>query len=331
MSNISQNLFRQTISFCPECYKRIPAVVFIEADGVWMKKTCSEHGESVTMVERDPVFYSQIMKSGAQTIYPGYFIDVTEKCNLNCKYCYYPTNNKTKDKTIDAIAQNALIHGQLAPFILTGGEPTLRSDLSEIILTLQKIGPVELLTNGTGIKDLEKFGTLLNGDVFNINLSVHPEIKDDNLRVLELFRQCRKKIESILVVVDKVDQIDNVIDLCDEYRDVICATRIKAATKVWNEQSPNNKIFVSDLYNYITSRWGAKMTWWRPNKTSFVTTELNGIYHMLVSWYDAGNVDIADIACAPYYQAKTGETLNILTAMLVNEGILKGWLNGEKI
>ena len=335
MSNSLSSLFRQTISYCPECYKKVPAFIFLTDSGALMEKHCSEHGRFEALVERDVNFYLQAINSPASTIYPGYFIDVTKKCNLKCAHCYYPVENKGVDISKEAIYQDALVHRGAAPFILTGGEPTLRDDLAELITGLQGIGPVELLTNGTGLNEstMEQLSPLLVRDgMASINLSIHPEINTDNIRVLELCRSMGIKLESVLFVVERPEEMDRIIDLCIEYPDVICATRIKAATRVWNDQSSENKLFVSDLLKYISdpAQWGAKVTWWRHNKVSFVTTELNGIYHMLVSWYDVGNVDLLDISCPPYYQAQTGETLNILTAMLVNEGMQKGWLNGNR-
>lgn len=299
-----------------------------------MHKFCTDHGETVSMVERDVQFYLQCAQSQAPTIYSGYFIDVTEKCNLKCKHCYYPVDNKKKDRSIDSIVQDALLHRNMAPFILTGGEPTLRNDLPEIIKQLKQIGPVELLTNGSGLNKelLEKILPMLqSGNVAAINLSRHLEIENDNYRVFELFRELKVKFESVLFVIDSLEDVHDVINLCDGWSDVISATRIKAATRVWNDHTAKEKIFVSDMLKFITENYNASPVWWRHNKVSFFNTELNGIMHMLVSWYDANNVDLIDINCAPYYQPKTGETMNILSAMLINEGIQKGWVNGNRI
>ena len=218
----------------------------------------------------------------------------------------------------------------LAPFILTGGEPTLRCDLMDIIVDLQNFGAVELLTNGTGINETNicELSELLRVvDRTSISLSIHPEIMDDNLRVIDLFRSRGLKMEGILWVIDDLSQIDKIIEFCETHKDVICSCRIKAATRVWNDQKSEKKIFVSDMLKYMKTK-GAIVTWWRQNKVSFVTVELNGFHYMLVSWYDAENIDMLDINCAPYYRAKTGEVMNILTAMVINEGIGKGYLNG---
>ena len=62
---------------------------------------------------------------------------------------------------------------------------------------------------------------------------------------------------------------------------------------------------------------------------AFFNFALDGVYYMLVSWYDAENVDLLDIACPPFYRARNGQVENIVTACLINEGMSKGWLNGR--
>src|SRR4030042_2995064 len=92
---------RSTLSLCPKCYKRIPAGIYVDDEQfVIMQKTCSEHGDFKSVVERSAQFYAQCSNAGARTIYGGHFIDITRRCNLACKHCYFPVNNKTKDRSM---------------------------------------------------------------------------------------------------------------------------------------------------------------------------------------------------------------------------------------
>ena len=322
---------KETISFCSTCYKRIPAKLYIEKNGsVTIKKRCPEHGKTKSMVERNSEYYLQCMSSEAKNIYNGYFIDVTEKCNMNCKYCYFKTSNR-QDPSINSIFQECKICFNLRPFILHGGEPTMRDDLPELIEALQKIARVELLTNGSGL--MKRFDDLaehiVSDGMARINLSIHnPKI---DIEILEEMRRRKIKIESILWVIDDISQIDEVIDFSSEYADVVESVRIKAATKLWNEQKPESKIFVSDMLNYIKSRYDCEPIWWRNNKTSFFNLRIGTVYYMLVSWYDVENIDILDIMCPPMYRARNGQIENIVTACIINEGMQKGYLNGRKL
>ncbi len=322
-------IVKQTKSLCPECYKEIPAVIDVD-EHVNIIKKCSEHGEFIAMVERDPAYYMQCLNAGANNIYNGYFLDVTEKCNLKCQYCFYRTTTR-EDQTVEALKSEAMINAHRAPIILTGGEPSMRKDLPEIIAEISQIAPVELLTNGTNL-DLDNVLPLLtngNGTV-NINLSIHDEAHGADLRLISHVAEKGLKLESVLFVIDSLEQIDGILAFGSKYKHVIEAIRIKAATKLWNEQKPDEKIFVSDMYN-IVKCYKPNVLWWRNNKTSFLNLELDGMFIMLVSWFDVENVDLLDIACPPFYRARNGQVENIVTACLINEGMDKGQLNGRMI
>lgn len=325
-------IVKKTISLCPTCYRQVPAAIDIRAEGVFLTKECPEHGLSGAMVERSPEYYMQCLQAGATNIYNGYFLDVTERCNLKCRYCYYGTSN-APSPSIEALRSEAMINAPRAPIILTGGEPSLRGDLPELIHEIQQIAPVELLTNGTGLDDacLDEIIPLLNAhtNVASINLSIHAEANGQDLNLIERISERGKKLESVLFVIDSLDQIEGVLSFGARHKDSIEAIRIKAATRLWSEKKPTEKIFVSDMWDHV-QKHNPTPLWWRNNKTSFFNFGMDGVYYMLVSWYDIENVDLLDIACPPFYRAKNGQIENIVTACLINEGMSKGWLNGRE-
>lgn len=330
------NIIRKTLSFCPTCYRWLMAGICFKDDKVVMVKHCPEHGTFESVVENDIEYWSQAMASGATNIYNGYFLDVTRRCNLACKYCFYDVDANSEDPSIESLVVDAGICAGMAPIILTGGEPTLRPDLPQVIATLQEITPhIELLTNGTGLTGdmLDAVLPLLTADnrVARINLSIHPESEGLDMDVIEKARKRDIKLESLLFVIDDLSQIDTIIRTCNEHRDVVEAVRIKAATRLWADDGPEKKIFVSDMLKYIQQRYDAVPMWWRNNKVSFFNLQIGSIYYMLVSWYDVTNIDIVDIKCPPYYRACTGMVDNIVTSNIINEGLYRGWLNGRKV
>jgi len=111
-------------------------------------------------------------------------LSVTESCNFRCSYClpdgYKPCGRKTN---LSPTEIQRLVRGFNALGVekvrLTGGEPTLRNDLLEVVAAIKEVDPaiqVAMTTNGHRLRallpDLRKAGL----DAINISLdSLNPE------------------------------------------------------------------------------------------------------------------------------------------------------------
>lgn len=103
-------------------------------------------------------------------------ISVTNLCNLNCKFCHNEGQLRTEEKDlsisdilfVSKIAQNRGYN----KFKITGGEPTLRSDLYELIHGLKNfgIGDVSMITNGINLKN--QINDLFMAGLDRINVSL---------------------------------------------------------------------------------------------------------------------------------------------------------------
>ncbi len=318
---------RLTDSLCPECYQVIPAVIREFEGAMWMDKRCSVHGNFFAMVERDAFWFYICDKLNCKNIYDGYLINITDRCNIICKYCYNKNDGKTR--SLEEIVKEAESNKALAPFILMDGEPTLHDDLPEILRILTKINKTFVITNGTRLCDEKYFDEicktgLLSGNKLDVGLSFHAESKGKDIEFLELCRSKKIIIDTALFVIDDIPQINAGLVLLRKYSDVIPNMRIKAASNLGNETRATNKIFVSDMINYLKRRGKTDLALSQFNKVSFGNVMHEGLYLMLVSWYDTQNVDLLDIACPPYYRSKDGKIYGLVTAELINEGIRKG-------
>ena len=174
----------QTESLCPECLKRIPAKIF-ERDGkVWIEKVCSEHGRvedlywgSYEMYEKAQRFAYEgrtvenpnITKSnpmcpndcGLCNIHTNHSalanMVITNRCDRNCWYCFFfaEKSGYVYEPTLEQIREmfRSIRREKPVPcnaVQLTGGEPTLREDLVEIIKIgkEENIDHVQLNTDG---------------------------------------------------------------------------------------------------------------------------------------------------------------------------------------
>jgi cyclic pyranopterin phosphate synthase len=93
-------------------------------------------------------------------------ISVTDRCNLRCVYCmpehgiaWMPQEQLLSFEQICDVARAAVeVHG-ITRFKLTGGEPTVRSRLCDLVMMLRRINGIEdlsLTTNGMRLADLAR-------------------------------------------------------------------------------------------------------------------------------------------------------------------------------
>ena len=177
-------------SLCPECKRTLNATVYSRNGKVFIKRKCPEHGvfdevywESVTEFERARK-YSHESKGvskfnvcatgnngsncpfdcGLCTNHHNHTalanIAVTNRCDLSCWYCFFyakegdPIYEPSIEK-IDEMLRSLRSQKPVAPnaIQLTGGEPTLRKDIIDIIKLVKKHGfeHVQLNTHGINL------------------------------------------------------------------------------------------------------------------------------------------------------------------------------------
>jgi len=318
-----------TKSLCPTCYKEITGLVSYNQDSVWMLKDCPEHGHFRAKIEDSIPWHLICRKDYRNNIYNGYMIDVTDVCDLGCKYCYRPLND-AGHRPVKELVIEAKSYRTFVPFILSGGEPTMHPDMPVIIEELVKLGPVSLLTNGVRLCDKEyldaliKSGISTDGKYLNIVLSIHKESGGKDLEFLGLCRDNGLKVASAIFVIDDIEEIDGIVETYRAFKDALASVRIRSAARIWNEDKPDGKIFVSSIINYLAGKGQIEIMAdaLHNNKTSYGNVLFEKELTFYPScWYDAANIDLNDIACPPYYKAKDGSVNNIVTSFLVNERI----------
>lgn len=182
MSDTNATSAHAGASLCPHCLERIPAIRVREGDSIFLVKTCPEHGEFKPLVWRgEPALETWARPKAAvhaATPHTGegrgcpfdcgicsehrqqsctVLIEVTSRCNLRCPFCFADSGSGLEpDPSQEALAErfrNALLKSGPQNIVqLSGGEPTVRDDLPEIISLGRELGFPYLQLNTNGVR-----------------------------------------------------------------------------------------------------------------------------------------------------------------------------------
>jgi hypothetical protein len=260
-----------TRGFCSICYQKVDARV-VERDGqAVIQKTCPDHGMTEGIVERDADLYRRIVaasRPAEPNPYPvrNLMMNITHGCNLNCHLCYVPNRDTSLDMPIEDVKE--CIRNYPGHFIvLSGGEPTLRPDVLEIIDYCCKMGKMSvLITNGLKLADKQFVQDLRSAGIGLINLSfnglkeeAYTEI--ENAKLLEIKKRALDNIGEVggiwmqlgftMVKGINDDQYGPVLRLGLERNHYIYHLRARVATGIGRSLGAKN-IFLSDFIEILS-------------------------------------------------------------------------------
>ena len=185
---MAEKLF-DTESLCPECLKKIPAWYEKDEQGVYICKECPEHGSYRVLFWRDVEMYEAWREQSvhaetkdlARPCLKGCpydcglcdeheggtctaILEVTYRCNMKCSVCFADTTKEQFDPDMNEIKtmfETARKNGGQCSVQLSGGEPTLRDDLPEIVAMGKSMGFGHLQVNTNGLRISEDYEYLL--------------------------------------------------------------------------------------------------------------------------------------------------------------------------
>jgi len=190
----------ETRALCPECLKVISATKFVEDGNVFIEKICPDHGKWKVKIWSGADHYKQLYDFAAVPKIPQKFktcatgncpegcglcdehmqhtclnvVEVTNRCNMNCPICFATANGCGYDyhPSIDEIKKSfqTVVDYVKSPRCvqLSGGEPTIRDDLPEIVKMAKDMGieHIEVNTNALRIsKDMDYLKQLKDAGV----------------------------------------------------------------------------------------------------------------------------------------------------------------------
>jgi uncharacterized radical SAM superfamily Fe-S cluster-containing enzyme len=321
---LGKKKIRQTKSVCPECKKVIEASILEENGKVIMEKDCPEHGNFRDIYWSDAELYRkfesfshigsgisnfQVSSSGNCPLDCGICsahetgtllanIDVTNRCNLSCPVCF--ANARVKGficepsfeeirKMMEALRKEEPTPCNAIQF--SGGEPTVRDDLPEIIELADELGfaQIQIASNGVRLaKSTEYCKRLKDSKLNTIYLSFdgitpEPYIENGGFNALPVKKKaienCRNCGPESIVLVPTLakgvndSQIAGIIHFAAENIDIVRGVNFQPIAftgRVDQSQREKKRITIPDLMKLVEEQtnWEISCSAWYP--VSFV-------------------------------------------------------------
>ncbi|MFN8528159.1 MAG: radical SAM protein [Anaerolineae bacterium] len=226
----AERFLSSTESVCPVCLSRIEARRVQVEDDVYLIKSCPEHGDFKTIVWRGQ---TPSFTDWARPKIPSYpsnpfttadrgcpfdcglcadhhqqtctaLIEVTQRCDLRCNFCFASAGTSSaldpNMAEIEFMFRRLIESGGTSANIqLSGGEPTLRDDLPEIIALGRSLGFkfIQLNTHGLRLaRDRDYVRRLKEAGLSSVFLQFDGT-DDDILKTIRGVRQLERKRAAI--------------------------------------------------------------------------------------------------------------------------------------
>jgi 7,8-dihydro-6-hydroxymethylpterin dimethyltransferase len=250
-------LIKKTRSLCPTCNKTVDAEISEDGGKIWLNRVCPVHGPSRHLYWSDARMYHRFAEydavgngvSNPQTVVetdtcPGSCglctnhhsqtllanIDLTNRCNLNCDFCFanaracgfvYEPDFDEVVKMLQVLRDEKPVPAPAVQF--SGGEPTMRDDLLKIIRKAKEMGfpQVQVATNGVRIAKEPEYAQELKDTGLNtiylhfdgVTLETNPLLKISEKAVENL-----KRVKMGVVLVPTIIRGKNDHELGDIIR-----------------------------------------------------------------------------------------------------------------
>jgi hypothetical protein len=335
------NNIKETVSLCEHCYRHIPAMRIEKDNQIWLGKTCPVHGYVEHLVEPDAAFYNNYTYPNSPL--QAYFIEVTNKCNLNCPHCYQMPDNLSTDNPIEILLDQIKSYPDDGYAIsLVGAEPTMRKDLLELIIAIQALPGLPrrilILTNAVNMAKDEYASQFqgLNNVFWTIGLN-HPDYQGKTVRAKQLkgILNCVKfgyKIKNISYTLENLDQLEYCLQEIQQFDPETCKQfRIRCGADIGrNPKDPT--IYLSQLVNEV-KKVADRNSWsCVPHTSDGIRSHyplvINGIFVKIIQWPDVKTLDLEEKQTESWADIVPGKPVSplvhqvILRDALVNNGMM---------
>jgi uncharacterized radical SAM superfamily Fe-S cluster-containing enzyme len=330
--------FAETYSICNECYKKIPARIHFEDDVVKMRKICCSTIQEEIMEKSIP-FYETLFRTPYTNILGNTcVIPITYGCNISCKACYCKLKNRELN-TEEVIGISNFSPTWIMKFMLTGGEPTTHTKFLDIVSNLD----CGIITNGIKfadinfLKDFSKFKVYsdqMNNEIaimFSLNTIDSPGY-EKKLEAIENVRRLGLKLYMVCATISDLEEIPGVLSEFNKIKDVVSRFKIRSVFNI-GETTGYKHIYLSEMAKCVCEHSNIFRFLENMNSNTYLmNTKCDDIHLILVKCPDKTTIDLCNIGpTGPFQYTDLNTFEDVMVALIVNEGIEKGYFNGMKI
>ena len=297
----------ETFSVCPVCLKRIHAAYVMKNDTVYLEKECEEHGVYSCLISRNAEDFEN-WKTDTINIKPKeslrkekqgcpfdcgpcenhlqtaccVLIDVTNRCNQSCPVCFASADPDSKnepslhviEKKFDELA--CMSETRKFNIQLSGGEPTVRNELPEIIKMAKVRGfeYVQLNSNGKRLGMEDNYSNILKQAGLDAVFMQFDSMTDDvyeslrgekllklKMKAVENCRKARLPVALVPTIVRGINdhEIGDIISYTLENIDVVKGIHFQPVSffgRYPDSFDDNNRFTMFDTINEINSQTG---------------------------------------------------------------------------
>ncbi len=262
-------------TLCTACLRVIDGRIVSRGRAVYLEKSCSEHGHTEIRIWPDVDHYEWMRSFHLPTTRPRaprepvkncprgcgictrhlrkttlVEIELTRRCNLRCPVCFMGAEERSEHLRFETVpAMFASIHDEMGPDVsiqLTGGEPTVRDDLADIVQLGASMGyyAIEINTNGLALsrkpglaqklKEAGASGIYLQFD--GLTPEVHTKIRGadilpDKLRAIEASRDTGLQVVLAMTIVKGINEHETgkVLEFALQNSDVVAGLALQPA------------------------------------------------------------------------------------------------------
>jgi len=311
LTSEQMKVLEETESVCPACYQegnihKIDAKIIEEKGKVYIWKKCDKHGEFKDIYFSDSKLYKKWIKykvTGTESpdVKTKVFDEpalydihksqsvltnllVTNRCDLRCSYCfmnagasgrvYEPTLKQLKDLMIQA--RNERPMGSKA-IQITGGEPTIRDDIIDIVKIAKEVGysHVQVNTNGMKLAESVEFCQQLKDAKTNtiymsfdgVTKETNPWI-EKNKQAIENLRKVNLKVVLVPVLIgDKnLKEAGKIVKFAIDNMDIVRGLNFQPisfcgrVTKIKDEKRDKQRVDYVMMMESIEKEFGGKIS-----------------------------------------------------------------------